>query len=405
MAAAQMNNQVARLSKDELARLPPAKKVSFSSSLANERLLHRVPHRHRTSGRIYIPPGVVRVDVPKRALNSWIAFRTWYSKIFGTAQQKESSVFLTAMWQKDPFKAKWGIVAKAYSGIRDHLGKRQAPLDTFLALICPKIGIIPVEAYLSTMNWSFEVYHDDSKSLQQSSEPDFATFPKAIMTTTMTERDVVNYCGQMGYITAIEAAAIINRHFTVASNIAGVHMPQQGLLAGAPVIPQPQIQNIAAMNDNIAQQQEESNPPTASTQANFFQSVITAPRDAAAMVLGFDVNNFLEIGKFTGDYQQNDILPHLNTACSVPYDWASTMPDLSDPNIGSFDLSELMKPAMNRFNMIDAADPRQFDTFINYGPLNGPCHTVTNGYTPPNGKSTTLLIWFSRHYSTIGICC
>ncbi|RFU34446.1 hypothetical protein B7463_g1887, partial [Scytalidium lignicola] len=380
--AAQMNNQVAQLSKDELARLPPAEKVSFSSNLVNERLLHRVPQRHRQSGRIYIPPNITRADVPKRALNSWIAFRTWYSKIFGTSQQKESSIFLTAMWQKDPFKAKWSIVARAYSGIRDHLGKRRAPLDAFLIRVCPKIGIIAVEAYLTTMNWTFVVYPDDSKSLKQSSEPDFSTFPNVIMTTTMTERDVVNYCGQMGYITVVEAAAIINRHFTVTNNIVGAQIPHQGLLAGTAVIPQPRIQNVAAENNNVTQ--GEANLPITSTQAAFFQSVITTPRDAASMVLGFDVNYFLELGKFTGDYQQNDILPQLNAACNVPYEWAGTMPDLNDQSIGSFDLSGLMKPAMNRFNMIDVTDPRQFDTFINYGPLNGPCHTVTDGYTPPN---------------------
>lgn len=76
--AADLNNQVARLSKDELARLPPAEKVSLSSSLVNERLLHRVPQRHRESGRVYIPPNVQRAHIPKRALNSWIAFRSMY---------------------------------------------------------------------------------------------------------------------------------------------------------------------------------------------------------------------------------------------------------------------------------------------------------------------------------------
>lgn len=289
------------------------------------------------------------------------------------------------MWQKDPFKAKWSIIAKAYSGIRDHLGKKRAPLDTFLTLICPKIGIIPVHDYLTTMNWTFVVYPDESKALKQSTNPDFSTFSNAIMTTIMTERDVVDYCGQRGYITTVEAAAVINRHFAVSSGVARAQM----LLAGAPAIAQSQIQNT--MLGNASLPREEADFPTASPQIAFFQSVVTTPRDAASMVLGFDVNHFLELGKFTGDYQQNDILPHLNAACSVPYEWAGTVPELDDPSIGSFDLSELMKPAINRFSMIDVSDPRQFETFINYGPLNGPCHTVTNGYTPPNCKAAPPL--------------
>jgi hypothetical protein len=76
----------------------------------------------------------------KRPLNSWMAFRAYYATIFTTFQQKNISGFLTRMWQEDPFKAKWAIVAKAYSIIRDKVGKAHAPLDIFLQTVCPHIG-------------------------------------------------------------------------------------------------------------------------------------------------------------------------------------------------------------------------------------------------------------------------
>jgi hypothetical protein len=84
------------------------------------------------------PAGIVLAA--KRPLNSWIAFRAYYSPIFTTFQQKDISGFLKRMWNADPFKAKWTIVAKAYSIIRDKVGKAQAPLDVFLQIVCPHIG-------------------------------------------------------------------------------------------------------------------------------------------------------------------------------------------------------------------------------------------------------------------------
>jgi len=47
-------------------------------------------------------------------------------------------------WLRDPFKAKWAIVARANSAIRDKVGKPRAPLDRFLSLVCPALDIIDI---------------------------------------------------------------------------------------------------------------------------------------------------------------------------------------------------------------------------------------------------------------------
>ena len=57
------------------------------------------------------------------------------------------------MWQSDSFKAKWSIIAKAYSLIRNEHGKKKVPLDTFLAINAPFVGIIAPENYLSAHGW------------------------------------------------------------------------------------------------------------------------------------------------------------------------------------------------------------------------------------------------------------
>ena len=57
------------------------------------------------------------------------------------------------LWQGDHFQAKWTIVAKAYSKVRDYQGKDNANLSKFLELVSPFIGIIAPADYLSIMGW------------------------------------------------------------------------------------------------------------------------------------------------------------------------------------------------------------------------------------------------------------
>lgn len=78
--------------------------------------------------------GFKSVCAAKRPLNSFIAFRSYYTVIFGQFQQKEISGFLTMLWQGDYFQAKWTIIARAYSEIRDQVGKVQP--ETPLQPIC-----------------------------------------------------------------------------------------------------------------------------------------------------------------------------------------------------------------------------------------------------------------------------
>jgi hypothetical protein len=63
------------------------------------------------------------------------------------------SSYLTILWIEDPFKAKRGILARAYSTIRDQVGKSSnALLDRFLALVCPELGMIAAEEHSHTIS-------------------------------------------------------------------------------------------------------------------------------------------------------------------------------------------------------------------------------------------------------------
>ena len=102
------------------------------------------------------------------------------------------------LWQADLFQAKWSIVAKAYSVIRDIKGKDLAPLAAFLKIACPLVGIIAPEEYLTTLGWDISI-KDGEKRINRSFIPDFNGFEPQIQTTAMSVDDVVNHCKQVGY--------------------------------------------------------------------------------------------------------------------------------------------------------------------------------------------------------------
>ncbi|KAL9085508.1 MAG: hypothetical protein Q9165_007553 [Trypethelium subeluteriae] len=74
----------------------------------------------------------------------------YHSPIFLDCQQKAISLLLTVLWQGNHFQAKWTVLAKVYSKIRDQQGKDNANLSKFLELVTPFIGIIASVDYLST---------------------------------------------------------------------------------------------------------------------------------------------------------------------------------------------------------------------------------------------------------------
>ena len=75
------------------------------------------------------------------------------------------------IWQHDPFKAKWAIIGKAYSVLRDKLGKENAPLDQFLEIICPHMTIIEPTQYFVTMGWEITVAENGESFLHRNEKP------------------------------------------------------------------------------------------------------------------------------------------------------------------------------------------------------------------------------------------
>ena len=83
--------------------------------------------------------------------------------------------------------------------IREHTSKDAAPLDTFLSLVCPHIGILSREEYLPMMGWIMGEASDKEK-MQRQFLPEISSFPEHILSTNLSAEQVVAYCYHAKYI-------------------------------------------------------------------------------------------------------------------------------------------------------------------------------------------------------------
>jgi hypothetical protein len=134
-----------------------------------------------------------RIIAAKRPLNSFMAFRAFYWTMFPNYQQKEISAFVHRLWTADYFKAKWTIIAKAYSIIRDSVGKSNAPLVGFLQIACPFVGVVPPSHYMVTFGW---ILPQGQTGLIREHTPSATHF---VTTTSLSPQDVVAFAKGQGY--------------------------------------------------------------------------------------------------------------------------------------------------------------------------------------------------------------
>ncbi|EED13846.1 Mating-type protein MAT-1, putative [Talaromyces stipitatus ATCC 10500] len=136
-------------------------------------------------------------DKKLRPLNSFIAYRSFYSAIFPDITQKTKSGIIKDLWQADPYKAKWAILAKVYSTLRDDHG-RNVTLETFLNLTVPFIGLIQPNEYLAAMGCRVAFTDEQNYIIETISSPR-TDISEA---TNYSVADVVDFCYTTGYVHA-----------------------------------------------------------------------------------------------------------------------------------------------------------------------------------------------------------
>ncbi|KAL4977251.1 mating-type protein MAT alpha 1-domain-containing protein [Aspergillus desertorum] len=135
-------------------------------------------------------------DGKRRPLNNFIAFRSFYSAIFPDITQKSKSGILRFLWQNDPFKAKWTILAKAYSIIRDKHDD-EVSLESFLTLNAELIGVIQPDRYLDAMGWELTLNDQQQYTMARVKNP-VAT--EAQLSTRFSVDDLIKHCYATGYV-------------------------------------------------------------------------------------------------------------------------------------------------------------------------------------------------------------
>lgn len=151
----------------------------------------------------------------KRPLNSFMAFRAYYKDALKPLQQKDISPLLHQLWVDERFKAKWAIVAKAYSVIRDSIGKVNVPLDKFFAIAIDHVGIINVDQYLLCMGYAKPTAN--AKVLTRLFHPTVSDFPNYIRTTNVSVDDLVDYCKKTGHFGEVQTGQLqVNPEETLA---------------------------------------------------------------------------------------------------------------------------------------------------------------------------------------------
>jgi Mating-type protein MAT alpha 1 HMG-box len=72
-----------------------------------------------------------------------MAFRAYYNGALGTIPQKDKSAALRKLWEAaEPYHPVFAVIGKAYSIIRDKVGKDKAPLNGYLALVGKALGLV-----------------------------------------------------------------------------------------------------------------------------------------------------------------------------------------------------------------------------------------------------------------------
>jgi len=117
--------------------------------------------------------------------------------MFPGLEQKERSGILATMWQWEPFKAKWSLVAKAYSLIRDSQGWKKARLAEFIAISGQILGIIEPDQYLRVLSYEIARDEDGAPYVRSLGEP----IDERHFITNTSVNDLLLHSYRQGYFT------------------------------------------------------------------------------------------------------------------------------------------------------------------------------------------------------------
>jgi hypothetical protein len=120
--------------------------------------------------------------------------------VFKLWPMKKLSYLLGQLWEVDPNKPLWSLMAKAWSEMRDQCGKANVPLDEFFDIICPRLNLPSPDTYLEDQGWKIDLTQGESPILSrdQSVQPS-ASFGTRFGDMTLSVEDITSICQTAGY--------------------------------------------------------------------------------------------------------------------------------------------------------------------------------------------------------------
>nr|AML61199.1 mating type protein MAT-1 [Curvularia lunata] len=145
------------------------------------------------------PPAVP--EKAKKALNAFVGFRCYYISIpaFKQWPMKKLSNLISLLWDADPNKSLWSLMAKAWSNIRDQVGKDQAPLDEFFGLICPHLELPDPASYLDLHGWTLVVNQEGDPTLIRNMDSKFASAGIGHIDLALSVEDIITFVQKAGF--------------------------------------------------------------------------------------------------------------------------------------------------------------------------------------------------------------
>jgi hypothetical protein len=103
------------------------------------------------------------------------------------------------IWHFDPNKPLWSLMAKAWSTIRDQVGKDSAPLDRFFDIICPYLNIPPPHKYLPKLGWNLVTNDKGVPTIERDPSAPLHACDVGAETTALSTEDLIKHCLSKGY--------------------------------------------------------------------------------------------------------------------------------------------------------------------------------------------------------------
>ncbi|KAL5113823.1 hypothetical protein ACEQ8H_008285 [Pleosporales sp. CAS-2024a] len=155
---------------------------------------------------IFVP--IIASEKPKKAMNGYVGYRCYLKGIplFEMWPMKKISFYIGQLWKYEPDKPLWTLMTKAWSSIRDQVGKDNAPLDRFFQIVCPKLNILPPELYLEGRGWRIEYNADGTPTLSHDPKSSSAAALGFVFSgQTLSVADIIKMCQDEGYGVEYEA--------------------------------------------------------------------------------------------------------------------------------------------------------------------------------------------------------